>query len=296
MFAKQRQGFTLVEMMVVIAIIGVLAGLLLVALGPAREAMRNFQCANNLKQLAHGVAAYHEAKDRFPGSFEYAPTNRNYIWPWTVNLMPYIEEKSRYDQFYNVPDFTNASNQNYVKLLAIYYCPSDPNAISGPHLNYVANMGRQDPTGMNDAKGNGVFHARAGLNAGVTPITLRLDEVKDGKGQTLLLTENQDARQWTYAVPATREFGVGVVWDPTTTQAGFNQDMNTVLSSNPPDLMHARPSSMHITSFNVALCDGAVRTVSQNISYPLYRLLMTPDGRKAVPQTIGVVNESDLQE
>ncbi|MEQ8785237.1 MAG: DUF1559 domain-containing protein [Pirellulaceae bacterium] len=311
MSMKQRQGFTLIELMVVIAIIGVLAGLLLVALGPARAAVRNYQCNYNLGELAKGVQTFHTNKDRFPGSFEAAPTSSVHPFPWTVNLMPYVDEQTRFEGLRAAPDVglnitagdtTDDPNQQLLALLSIYYCPSDPDAIAGPHLNYVANMGRDDIelNGLSqpETRGNGVFFNRFGTNY---PVTLKLDQVKDGAGQTILFTENRDATQWnTVELPGgapnlISEYHQGVLWFPTTsatTQELFNQNMGL----NTPGPTYARPSSMHIGSFNVAFCDGSVKTISENISPVIYRYMMTPIGDKANPQVIGVVNDSDLQE
>ncbi|HIA18685.1 MAG TPA: DUF1559 domain-containing protein, partial [Planctomycetaceae bacterium] len=67
MSSRRRTGFTLVELLVVITIIGILMGLLLPAVNMVRESARRSQCGNRIRQLALAVNTFHESKERYPG-------------------------------------------------------------------------------------------------------------------------------------------------------------------------------------------------------------------------------------
>src|ERR1700751_1923600 len=93
----RRRGFTLIGMLVVIAIIAVLIALLLPAVQAAREAARRAQCVNNLKQLGLAVHNYISQNDVFPAqSIQNTPT-WGWFAPWTAGVLPHFEQQPLYN-------------------------------------------------------------------------------------------------------------------------------------------------------------------------------------------------------
>src|SRR5262245_3442260 len=85
MFQNRRQGFTLLQLLVVMASFAILLGLLLPAIQKVREAASRMQSANNLKQIVLGVANYEAANNSFPPGVD----ANNYSA--AVYLLPYLE-------------------------------------------------------------------------------------------------------------------------------------------------------------------------------------------------------------
>ena len=90
-----RHGFTLVELLVVLAIIAILVGLLLPAVQAAREAARRVQCKNNLHQIGLALHNYHGVFRRFPPQ-----RTRNGFHGWAIFTLPYIENQNVRNSMY----------------------------------------------------------------------------------------------------------------------------------------------------------------------------------------------------
>ena len=380
---QARSGFTLVELLVVITIIGILMGLLLPAVQAAREAARRNQCSTQINNLSKAAIQYEMAKKQFPGwlndfgrftgSFdpsEPEPGAKTYaehkkIGSWIVSLLPSLDAQATYEVWTqdkypllytegsSVPDFTVNAAPN----LAITQCPSSTTMDSTLGRNsYIANNGmfhlnaadpttgqpiarsnNNTPNGSGPAspatttvtflesmsKENGVFNQKYEGNISSVPVgpAIRLDDFKDGQGNTVLFSENLQAIPWhqtdvadttskTLLIPAnpgdevsypiSSRFTQGFVW--------HYEDTNSYNAAPPVSLTRAhqingqllnedkflsrmttanaadlaRPSSAHNDGVNMGFADGSSRYVLDSIDYRVYQAYMTPRGKSSL--------------
>jgi prepilin-type N-terminal cleavage/methylation domain-containing protein len=128
------KAFTLVELLVVITIIGILIALLLPAVQAAREAARQTQCRNNLKQLALGCVSHENATGRFPtngwGFVWTGDADRGNDWRqpcgWLYNVLPYIEQEALHAMGGGLPQAQKYAEhrQRAATPISVFYCPS----------------------------------------------------------------------------------------------------------------------------------------------------------------------------
>jgi len=180
----KRHAFTLVELLVVMAIIGILVALLLPAIQAARETARRTECSNNLKQIGLAMHMYHDTFERFPlpsgGFWSLRPWGYPAVGApsWMYRLLPFIEQESVMD----ISQWTTPA-AHYIKT---FRCPSDPTYRR--HLcrarwcgttNYVGVTGSNFSYG--NVPTNGIFD--------LSLCAISFVDVLDGTSNTLMLGE-----------------------------------------------------------------------------------------------------------
>ena len=184
MTAKHRRtGFTLVELLAVIAIIGTLVGLLLPAVQSAREAARLAACTNQVKQLALALHNHADAYGCLPAGNRFGTTAAP-MWSPHVQLLPFLDEAAFKDQIIasNNVESTDGRERAYFR------CPSDgtppigPGVKGRPSSNYSFNAG-DTINGINNGTNMRGLFSQAG------DVRLKLKDITDGLSSTLAVAE-----------------------------------------------------------------------------------------------------------
>jgi prepilin-type N-terminal cleavage/methylation domain-containing protein/prepilin-type processing-associated H-X9-DG protein len=276
---RNPQGFTLVELLVVITIIAILMGLLIPAVAAARAYARRLQCMNNQKQIADAAILWDNTYQYAPASMAYGPTSvgaGSSYYGWAELL---IAQLGRADlAATNISALANPPN------IPLLICPSDTTKVgaTGGPLSYVVNGGcfnNYSPAANQpvDASSNGVWDYRvtaSGIPNNHTSFSYVAKH--DGLSTTISHSEDLDATVYVPAGAQT-EYQQTILWDPSAKfQFSFNQGVGNTQSN-----YTARPSSNHPNGSVVTFCDGSVKFINTTIAYNVYATLMTSWGAAA---------------
>jgi hypothetical protein len=308
----------------VIAIIGILIGLLLPAINAAREAGRRTQCLNQVKQMGLACIAHESANGFLPtGGWSYfwvGDPDRGYTRAqpggWIYNILPFMEFKSVHDMGAGMSLTAKKPllAQAAATLIPTICCPSrrpaklypnfkdtmcnsdNPSLVA--HSDYAASSGTNESNvpqilewGTHSGNPADVpkttSYPDTSLCDGVifTTSMIRLIDITDGTSSTYLIGEkNLDPDHYLDGV----DYGDN---DPYT--QGMDYDNSRWADSGPAqdqpgsDLIHAFGSA-HPAAFNVATCDGAARSVAYTISPTIHtRLCKRNDGHIVDKSVLG---------
>lgn len=242
-----RRGLSLIEVLVVIAIVAVLIGLLLPATRRVRVAAGRIACSNNLKQVMLGLHNYHDTHGSTSAALPWTDRANTGTFPtgcigpgaapddrlgWMVAMLPYLEHDALFQQFDREKGYAGNARAA-AQTVKPFVCPESPEATTAPGLtNYFAcaGTGTDAPTRPAGAPGNGFM--------GYDRVT-SLGMITDGTSNTVALMETRaDLGPWARGGPSTVR--------------GF--DGVELSSHGEKRLFRDTPSGM-----NVAMADGSVR-------------------------------------
>jgi prepilin-type N-terminal cleavage/methylation domain-containing protein len=311
--ATSRDGFTLVELLVVLAIIGILVGLIVPAVQSAREAARRMECQNNLRQIGIALHHFESAHKRFPpsGWTTIGPGHRSgkYVG-WRALTLPFVEQANTeklYDFDLHWWEGTNATVASIqVKL---FQCPSVPqrvdvvSAIAKPPRpsltfsnpiaasDYEAIMGVQ-PASINPHLRVPVYNSANRFSIMYRNSTTKLAEIADGTSSTLAIVEcgarPSVYRRRTFQPSLSNDQGIG--WadsegpfsldgsSPDGTLEGCGRVDGCTIAMNAKN--DNEPYSFHTGGSSAVFADAHVEFLSQSIDLSVMAAICTKDAQE----------------
>jgi prepilin-type N-terminal cleavage/methylation domain-containing protein len=310
MRVQSRRAFTLVEMLVVIAIIGILTALLLPAVQAARESARRTHCTNNVRQLAAGFLNHESAQGHFPtGGWGFkwvgepdAGYAREQPGSWAYNILAYIEQPALRQAGAGVADVT--ARQEQLKRvvttpLSLWHCPSkrpvqgypidEPLAVNlfnclpdnclvarGDYRANGGNMFAGDVPGSPPPPEGLPIDYRTGVSYMFSAV--RVADVTDGTSRTFMLGER--------AISMAEYFDGFDTADDQSVYSGHDND-NVGFTGKSPDEIYlpqpdTRPASVdlkfrfggpHEAGFLMVLCDGSASLMTFEVDEEAFWLL-----------------------
>jgi prepilin-type N-terminal cleavage/methylation domain-containing protein len=283
---KCHTGFTLVELLVVVAIIGILVALLLPAIQAAREAARRIQCQNNLKQIGVACQAHHDVYRVLPRAGSDGPTQtccdatERSGWTWPFHITPFIEQHAVYDN--------TVANAVALSIISTYYCPTRRRAAlydGSGKCDYTGNGGS---VSTNLGRDGAFVRQWVSLPqaAGTKPEQQRtLADFLDGTSVTLLAGEKQLHRTTWGTAGGDNEPWNNTGWDEDVVRFGSEvpRPDHEHPDSTKPTYWSPRFGSSHPAGFNTVRVDGAVGFISFEVDATTWLHFCTIADRNPLP-------------
>jgi prepilin-type N-terminal cleavage/methylation domain-containing protein len=268
---RSRGGFTLVELLVVMAIIAILIGLLLPAVQKVREAAQATSCRNHLKQLGLAFQNHHDQYGVFPsGGWDwiYPPTYINgtpMVGPrqqagWGFQVLPFMEAES----VWRAGAVAAVGTPN-----AMFFCPSR----RGPQTVTYADEYTPPLTGTMVTHALCDYGAANWEGTGVVRqfIPTRFVDVTDGTSNTLLISEKRiNLADLGTEQPDDNE-GYTDGWDEDTIRSTNFPPARDFTGTN-PDPDH-RFGSSHPSGVYAVFADGSVHHISYSVDPTVFQRL-----------------------
>lgn len=298
-----RRGFTIIELIVVVAMISLLASLMLPAIGRARVAAKRTQCLNNLRNIALAFTQFDVAQGRLPASGYYFDDGKGYtatFHSWAVSILPYVDQQPLADRWNVQKPITFPTNQVLTRsTIPVYICPVDISAGTGGggDLSYVVNGGMGFTTRRGAVGDCPVDTSQRALDLNGNGVACPGDPKTDGnpsdralfKDVGLFFLENWLGEQTGGTV---RHYTLGDVADGLSHTFMATENVRTGYDPNRPDETFASPNPYRTAFYIGDPCtNGSCR--AGNVDYSLCNAgkakinsgLNSPEGSSPVPNS-----------
>lgn len=285
---NKRQGFSLVELIAVIGIIGLLLSLLLPAVQSARSAARSMLCSNNLRQTSLAVELYKTAYGRMPSGTN-SGTSQFPMTGLLLHLTPYFEQERLFSEssleFERIRDpFEHRSLSNVIRIVV---CPDDDRVRSAVFaVRHNLTVGLTSYLGVNGISSHdneGVFYFDS---------KIKDRDITDGLSNTLLLGERPPSRffdyGWWYAGYGSNRMGtldhtLGVQETAPSLYSLCSESYE--LTTRPLDNeCSARVFwSLHGSKMHFSFCDMSIHWMPQKTDRSIIKQLSTRSGGEIGP-------------